>query len=186
MLSQAAKKTRLATPRITDTIRQQEAPQTDGLDKIDSAKVLARTAAEIARNIEDYNKRPKKTQITPSTKEVGYAMYYATLQKRIENIGTLNFPQHNGKKLYGELVVYIPIFQDGTLYQKDGGPRIERSSGNQALDKAALQIVRRAAPFGKFPPNMRSSDKDDLWVIITRFKFTREDKMQADLRGGGT
>jgi protein TonB len=32
---------------------------------------------------------------------------------------------------------------------------------------------------------MLSSDKDDLWVIVTRFQFTREDKMQADLRGGG-
>jgi protein TonB len=32
---------------------------------------------------------------------------------------------------------------------------------------------------------MRSTDKDDLWVVITRFKLTREDKMQAELRGGG-
>ena len=44
--------------------------------------------------------------------------------------------------------------------------------------------MRRAAPFGRFPPNMLSSDKDDLWVIITRFKFTRDERMEADLRGG--
>jgi hypothetical protein len=43
--------------------------------------------------------------------------------------------------------------------------------------------VRRAAPFGKFPANMRSTDKDDLWIVITRFKFTREEKLQAELRG---
>jgi periplasmic protein TonB len=43
--------------------------------------------------------------------------------------------------------------------------------------------VRRAAPFGKFPPNMLSSERDDLWVIITRFKFTREDKMETNLSG---
>ncbi|MFP5392186.1 MAG: energy transducer TonB, partial [Gammaproteobacteria bacterium] len=103
----------------------------------------------------------------------------------VEEIGTLNFPQQNGRKMYGELVVYIPIFQDGTIYEKDGGMRVEKSSGNPALDKAALAIVRRAAPFGKFPPNMLSRDKDDLWVIITRFKFTREERMEADLRGGG-
>ncbi len=102
-------------------------------------------------SIEDYNKRPRKTQITPSTREVGYAMYYSQLQKRIENIGTLNFPQQNGKKLYGELVIYIPVFQDGTIYDKEGGPRVERPSGNPALDEAALRIVRRAAPFGRFP-----------------------------------
>lgn len=160
-------------------------PTRTGADLLETSKALARTAAEITQRIEDENKRPRKTFITPSTQEVGYAMYYKTMQKRVEEIGTLNFPQVNGRKLYGELVLYIPIFQDGSIYQKDGGVRIEKSSGNADLDKAALAIVRRAAPFGRFPPNMLSSDKDDLWVIITRFKFTREEKMEADLRGAG-
>jgi protein TonB len=115
--------------------------------------------------------------------KVGYAMYYKELQKRIEDFGTLNFPQKEGKKLYGELIVYIPIFQDGTIYEKEGGPRIEKSSGNKALDKAALRIVRSAAP-RKFPQNMRSDDKDDLWVVITRFKFTRDQQLETELRGG--
>jgi protein TonB len=160
-------------------------PSRTGADTLDSTRAIARMTAEITQRIADENKRPKKTFISPSTREVGYAMYYKAMQKRVEEVGTLNFPQQNGKKLYGELVVYIPIFQDGTLYEKEGGPRIERSSGNPALDKAALSIVRRAAPFGKFPANMRSTDKDDLWIVVTRFKFTREDKLQAELRGGG-
>lgn len=163
---------------------QEAPPQPQGIDAMDSAQAIARMEAEIAKNIEDYNKRPKKTQITASTREVGYAMYYKTLQDRIEKIGTLNFPQHNGKKLYGELVLYIPIYQDGTLYQKEGGPRVERSSGNPALDQAALRIVARAAPFGRFPPNMRSSGKDDVWEVITRFNFTRDEALKAELRGG--
>jgi protein TonB len=160
-------------------------PNRTGADNVDSTRAIARMAAEITQRISDENKRPKKTFISPSTREVGYAMYYKTMQKRVEEVGTLNFPQQNGNKLYGELVVYIPVFQDGSLYDKEGGPRIERSSGNPALDKAALAIVRRAAPFGKFPANMRSSDKDDLWIVITRFKFTREEKLQAELRGEG-
>jgi len=160
-------------------------PRRTGEDNADSTKAIARMTAEITQRIADENKRPKKTFISPSTREVGYAMYYKAMQKRVEEVGTLNFPQQNGKKLYGELVVYIPIFQDGTLYEKEGGPRIERSSGNPALDKAALAIVRRAAPFGKFPANMRSTDKDDLWIVVTRFKFTREEKLQAELRGEG-
>jgi protein TonB len=142
-------------------------------------------SAEITQRISDENKRPRKTFISPSTREAGYAMYYKAMQKRVEETGTLNFPRQNGSKLYGELVVYIPIFQDGSIYEKEGGPRIERSSGNAALDRAALAIVRRSAPFGSFPANMRSSDKDDLWIVITRFKFTREEKLQAELRGSG-
>ena len=160
-------------------------PSRTGTDNADSARAIARMTAEITQRIADENKRPKKTFISPSTREVGYAMYYKAMQKRVEEVGTLNFPQQNGHKLYGELVVYIPIFQDGSIYEKEGGPRVERSSGNPALDKAALAIVRRAAPFGKFPANMRSSDKDDLWIVVTRFKFTREEKLQAELRGEG-
>ena len=157
-------------------------PTRTGADLMESSKAIARTAAEITQRIEDENKRPRKTFITPSTMEVGYAMYYKDMQKRVEEVGTLNFPQRNGKKMYGELVVYIPIFQDGAIYQKDGGARVEKSSGNPDLDKAALAIVRRAAPFGRFPAKMLSSDKDDLWVIITRFNFTREEKLEAELR----
>lgn len=157
-------------------------PNRTGDDMIESSKAIARTAAEIHQRIEDENKRPKKTFITPSTREVGYARYYKDMQRKVEEVGTLNFPQKNGKKLYGELVVYIPIFQDGSIYQKEGGVRVEKSSGNPDLDKAALAIVRRSAPFGRFPPKMLSSDRDDLWVIITRFNFTREEKLEAELK----
>jgi protein TonB len=160
-------------------------PARTGADSVDTAKALARMTAEITERIADENKRPKKTFISPSTREVGYAMYYKAMQKRVEEVGTLNFPQQDGRKLYGELVVYIPVFQDGSIYDKEGGPHIERSSGNAALDRAALAIVRRAAPFGKFPANMRSTDKDDLWIVVTRFKFTREEKLTAELRAEG-
>ena len=157
-------------------------PNRSGQDDVDTARQIARMTAEITQTIEDQNKRPKRTHISPSTRQVGYALYYKAMQKRVEEMGTLNFPQQNGRKLYGELVVSIPIFQDGSLYQKEGGPRVERSSGNPALDKAALEIVRRAAPFGSFPQNMRTVGKDDLWIVITRFTFTREEKMKAELQ----
>jgi protein TonB len=176
-----ARKSNYKAPPVTE--KDKPDPTRTGADLLESSKAIARATAEISTLIEDQNKRPKKTYITPSTQEVGYAMYYKAMQKRVEEIGTLNFPQVEGRKIYGELVVYIPIFQDGTIYLKDGGVRIEKTSGNPALDKAALAIVRRAAPFGRFPPNMLSSDKDDLWVIITRFKFTRDEKLETNLRG---
>lgn len=182
MLAQMNKKTAFSSSNSKDAIRPNQ-PTVDGADAIDSSSEIKRREAEIARNIEDYNKRPKKTQITPSTREVGYAVYYKTLQDRIEKIGTLNFPQQDGKKLYGELVIYIPIFQDGTLYLKEGGPKVQISSGVAALDNAALRIVQRAAPFGRFPSNMRSSGKDDVWEVITRFKFTRDEGLETELRG---
>ena len=145
---------------------------------------LARREAEIAQSVADYNKRPLKTQLTPSTREVSYAMYYTALQKQIEKTGTRYFPQHDGKKLYGDLIVYIPIYQDGSIYEKEGGPRIEKTSGSRMLDRAALAIVRRAAPFGRFPPNAIGDGKTHVWEIITRFRFTRDEVLETSATGG--
>ncbi|OFA02749.1 hypothetical protein DUGA2_36010 [Duganella sp. HH101] len=182
LLTQAAKQTAVTAPPVTE--KNKPDPLPTGSDLLESSKAIARRVAEISETIEDQNKRPKKTMITPSTREAGYASYYKAMQKRIEDTGTLNFPQVNGRKLYGQLMLSIPVFQDGTIYDKEG-IKVERSSGNPALDEAAIRIVRRSAPFGKFPPNMLSVDRDDLWVVVTTFKFTREDKLQADLSGGG-
>lgn len=184
MLAQLNKEGKFKLSTKLDRKNPDASAPTTGTDLIDSTKALARMAAEITQTIEDQNKRPRKTFITPSTQAVGYAVYYKALQKRIEDIGTINFPQRGGQKLYGELIVYIPVFQDGSIYEKEGGARIERSSGNAELDKAALRIVRRSAPFGKFPPNMLSGDRDDLWIIITTFRFTKDEVLHTELMGG--
>ncbi|WP_171940394.1 TonB C-terminal domain-containing protein [Herbaspirillum rubrisubalbicans] len=161
-----------------------QAAQPDARDLTETARAMARMEAEVAKDIAQYNKRPKKTQITPSTREVGYAQYFKALQDKIEKVGTLNFPTRDGKKLYGELLVVIPVFQDGTLYERDGGVVVRSSSGNAALDQAAVAIVRRSAPFGRFPENMRTSGKDDVWEVIVTFRFTREQGVQAQLGAG--
>ncbi|MEO6922069.1 MAG: TonB C-terminal domain-containing protein [Collimonas sp.] len=185
MLAQMNKQTPLKMPVLDEQDKASDnTPQPNGKDLVESAKAIARKEAEIAKNIDDYNKRPKKTQITPSTRAVGYAAYYKAFQDRVEKLGTLNFPRKNGRNLYGKLVVYIPIYQDGSLYVKEGGARIERSSGNRDLDAATLKIIERSAPFGRFPENMRSSGKDDVWEVISTFEFTREGQLEAQLMGG--
>lgn len=146
----------------------------------ESRQALAGRAAAIEKEMADQGSRPKKVFVTPRTREVGHAMYYKAMQRKIENIGTLNFPQRNGRKLYGELTVLIPVSPDGTLYEKEGGPRVERPSGNAVLDQAALRIVRRAAPFGPFPPKMREAFAGKIWVMVARFHFTRDDALTTE------
>ncbi len=118
--------------------------------------------------------------ITAATREPAYAMYYRSLRRRIEQMGMINFPQRNGSRLYGELTVRIPVYQDGSIYTREGGVSIERSSGNPDLDSASMNIVRRAAPFGPFPRNAQSTA--DVWVIITRLKFARDLGNQPQIR----
>jgi protein TonB len=177
------KKSTFSAPPVTE--KDKPDPARTGADLVETSKAIARSAAEITQRIEDENKRPKKTFISPSTRAVGYANYYMEMTRRIEEIGTLNFPQVNGRKIYGQVIISIPVYQDGTIYTKEGGVTVDRSSGNPALDKAALEIVRRSAPFGKFPPNMLSAERNDLWVVTTTFKFARNDRLEAERRGGG-
>ena len=59
-------------------------PTRTGADAFDTSRAISRAAAEVIERIEDQNKRPKRTQITPSTRQVGYAIYYKEMQKRIE------------------------------------------------------------------------------------------------------
>ncbi|MFZ6801436.1 energy transducer TonB family protein [Undibacterium sp. Di24W] len=185
LIDQVRNETRFKSQRVLDKKQLEDNQQQEnGRDQVDSSKALARSIAEISQTIEDQNKRPRKTFLSPSTQAVGHAIYYKALQKKVEDVGTLNFPQVDGKKIYGEVIIYIPIFQDGTIYEKGGGPKVEKTSGNRVLDNAALKIVRKAAPFGNFPPNMRSKDKDDIWIVITRFKFTRDQVLETEMRGG--
>lgn len=130
--------------------------------------------AEIIQRIADQNARPRITFITPSTESLPHAIYYQIVRKRIEEIGTRNFPERGSKKLYGDLIVHIPVYQDGSLHMKNGGPRVTESSGNRLLDKAAVDIVRRAAPFAPFYKGPVSREHDDVWTLVTSFRFTRE------------
>jgi len=132
---------------------------------------LMQLLAAIERRVQLENARPKKHYVSPSTREAIYAVYYDHLRSTIENKGTENFPQVNGKKLYGELMMSITVNSKGQVVET----RIENSSGMRALDRYAQVIVRSAAPFGYFNKAMRH--QSDQIVVISRFKFTRDETL---------
>ncbi|MES2016115.1 MAG: TonB family protein [Pseudomonadota bacterium] len=159
-------------------------PNRTGTDIIETSKAIARKEAEIFNRIEDENERPHKSTFSPKALGVKYAQYYSEMAHRIEEVGTLNFPQKDGRKMYGQVVISIPVFQDGAIYDKEGGITVEKSSGNAALDKAAVAIVRRSAPFGRFPPKMMSSrEGGEVFVIVCAFNFARNNKLEAEIGG---
>lgn len=183
------KKQQFKTAPVVDNQTNPEASENGNEDR-KSSRELALAAAEIAKRIETENKRPKRTIVSPSTIRASYARYYDRVKRHVEKVGTSNFPQKNGKKLYGELIMSIYIYHDGSLFTGDGngGLVIEQSSGNPALDERAKAIVRSAATmstdgFGVFPAKMRTSENGDILVMITTFRFTHEDELEIDLQG---
>lgn len=138
---------------------------------------LTRLLAEIERRITEENARPKKRYISPATREAVYAIYYDHLRRAIEDKGTENFPEVGGKKLYGELMMSITVNYDGQVFET----RIEQGSGNRTLDRRAEAIVQSAAPFGRF--NAAMHRQADQIVVISRFKFTRDETLETRLTG---
>jgi len=138
---------------------------------------LVELLAEIEKRVNDENARPKKRYISPATREVVYAQYYDQLRRKIEDRGTRDFPTHAGKKLYGALTMNIHVDLRGRVIETD----IVSSSGNANLDRRAEAIVRAASPFGNFTAAMRKGA--EVLVITSRFRFTREDGLEAQVSG---
>jgi protein TonB len=136
---------------------------------------LLRLLAEIEKRVNDENARPKKRYISPATREEVYALYYDALRRRIEDRGTRDFPEHNGRKLYGELTMNVTVDAAGRVVEAE----IVRPSKLRRLDQQAVAIVRAAAPFGPFSTAMRA--QADQIVVTSRFRFTREDGLETTL-----
>jgi protein TonB len=56
---------------------------------------------------------------------------------------------------------------------------VVQPSGNLTLDRRAQTIVRGSGPFGRFTEAMRRSA--DQIVVVSRFRFTREDSLETTL-----
>ena len=142
-------------------------------DQDDRRKQLLRLLAEIEKRVNDENARPKKRYISPATREEGFAMYYDALRRRIEERGTRDFPELNGKKLYGELTMNVTVDANGRVVDAE----IVRPSKSRRLDQQAMAIVLAAAPFGAFTQGMRT--QTDQIVVTSRFRFSRDDGLEA-------
>ncbi len=136
---------------------------------------LIQLLAEIEKRINEESARPKKRYISPATREEVYALYYDALRRKIEQRGTRNFPENQGRKLYGELTMNVTVDAEGRVVETE----VVRPSDSKILDRRAVAIVHAAAPFGPFSASMRR--RADQLVITSKFKFTREDGLETTL-----
>ena len=139
---------------------------------------LLRYLAEIEKRINEENARPKKRYISPATREAAYAIYYDALRRKVEERGTRDFPEYQGKKLYGELTMNLTVDAEGRVVDAD----VVRPSNSRILDRRAIAIVRAAGPFGRFSDAMRR--QADQIVVTSRFRFTRDEGLETSLSSG--
>jgi protein TonB len=128
------------TPERAAALVEHAAPQTTAME--------LRYRAELPDGQDD-----ARTLIaTPSTRQSGLAEYLDGWRRRVERIGTANYPTELLGNIHaGRPTLEVVIAADGRL----DDIVVRRSSGDKALDQAALKILRLAAPFPPLPPSIR-------------------------------
>ena len=170
--------------RLASTVQVTQAPpQPQGDLKADAAArdlvekrlEIERLEAQIRREHQAYQERPKKKFIGARASEYRFAVYVDNWRLKIERIGNLNYPEEARRnKLYGSLQLTVGIKPNGEVESIE----VNKSSRNKVLDQAAIRIVRLAAPFDRFPDNIRA-DTDILYITRT-WTFTRGDQVIAE------
>lgn len=127
---------------------------------------MARLSAELDEMLNQYAKRPRKEFISARTRESDAAAYMHAWVERVERIGNLNYPAAaRARKLSGQLLLTVGVRRNGDIESVD----IRHSSGITALDRAAADIVRMAAPFDPLTGDLRA--RTDILYITRTWEF---------------
>jgi protein TonB len=156
-------------------------PPREGRRRSDVAAILASTQLEIDRLTSEIDRRSQSTggnsrrrSINASTKEYRFAAYLEAWREKVERVGNLNYPDEaRRRKLYGDLILHVSVKADGSIESV----RLVRSSGQKVLDDAAIRIVRLAAPYAPFPPEIRKDT--DVLEITRTWQFTSGERVYA-------
>lgn len=143
-----------------------------------SAEALQQQITQLGEQIRDSQKSAEDNKIkfvnSVSTHKVLAAQYEMDWKNKVESTGNRNYPAAaRNIKTTQSLTMDVGINADGSLYSV----RITRSSGNPALDEAAISIVRMSAPFAELPADLL---KELKVLVITRvWKFSDETGMMT-------
>jgi protein TonB len=166
-------KSNYSVARETD-IKQPVSSESSGEDLVTRSLTMARLEAEINKNTDAYENLPKRKFVGARTQEYRYAQYVEDWRSKIERIGNMNYPQQaRNEKIYGKLTLTVSIRADGTVESVE----INRSSGQRILDAAAMRIVKLAAPYAVFPPDIRK--ETDILSITRTWQFTTNDHLES-------
>ena len=156
------------------TPSEEPSPQLSGRDLADRSLAMLNLQAQIARQTQAYQERPRKRFIGANAREYRFAQYEEDWRAKIERVGTVNYPAEARGKLYGTLRLTVTIRPDGSVESID----LDRSSGLKVLDQAAFLIVKLSAPFAVFPADIRKDT--DLLVITRTWFFAQGDKVWTE------
>lgn len=164
--------TETAVEDSTETVDKAEQPESPFL--IEQNVDIAKLAAEIDRQQQEFAKRPKKKFLNARTRESASAEYMYKWVESVERVGNLNYPDDaRRQKLSGELILIVGIHKNGELESIT----VDESSGHALLDDSAVRIVQMAAPFE--PMTGKLAEETDILYIVRTWEFTADNSVNS-------
>ena len=167
-------KTPAPAPAPRASTEREATPAASGRDLADLSLATLRLQAQLDKQLDEYQKRPRRQFIGARASEYRFAQYEEDWRMKVERFGTLNYPPEARGKMYGSLRLTVTLKPDGSVESIE----LDKSSGLKVLDEAAFRIVRMAAPYGAFPPEIRKDT--DLLVITRTWFFTQGDRIRTE------
>lgn len=142
---------------LTPPRRRDAARPDDGVQEIETG--------EDAEPVELAGRERAELWITPDTRESSLAPYLDAWRRKVERLGTLNFPAAaRDREGVSSPVLEVAIDASGRLESAV----IRQSSGSPALDAAAISILKLASPFEPFPKALAANYR------VLRFAYAWE------------
>lgn len=155
-------------PKVEEQPQEQD-PTQQAEENADRAAEEKQLASEVAEREANYAKMPRKLYLTSvSARNAVEAEYIDSWAKKIERIGTTNFPAEAIRyNKSGQLIVEVTLDQNGRIVSS----RIKQSSQSRMLDNGALKIIKIAGDptYQPLPKSVR--EKFDQLVITRTFIF---------------
>lgn len=163
-------------PDANKPVEQPERPVAPSISELTQRSLEAmRLEAQIAKELDAYQKRPKRRFVGARAMEYRFARYVEDWRLKVERIGNLNYPEAARQlKLYGSLRLLVVIRADGSLENVE----VTQSSGQRILDAAAVRIVEMGAPYAPLPPDIRRDT--DVLEISRMWSFSKGEELRTD------
>ena len=124
---------------------------------------------DVSTKMQNRKKQQRVRSISANTTDYLYKLYFDSWRQKVERIGAMNYPKEASELgMFGSLRLTVSLNSDGTIEKLF----INKSSGHQELDQAALNIVKLGEPYARFPAEILKNV--DIINITRRWKFTEK------------
>jgi len=147
-----SRRVRVNKPKPEKTQQRQRPRDAGFLQQAEPEQDRARKWAEINREWQEHQNKPRHKFLNARTREYKYAKYVAEWEAKVQRVGNLTYPEKVRRLgLSGEVTLEVTIKPNGAIHDI----AVLQSSGHKLLDNVAIRSAKLAAPFAPFPPEIR-------------------------------